>query len=61
VVAQLTTVYASVPALGLWVPVRFQERYEQTQFRNTLNAHEVIVCDAHYTNHRRFEVTVRIK
>jgi hypothetical protein len=57
VVAQLTTEYAKAAALDMWVPIRFQERYEQKQ----KNAREVIVCEARYTNHRRFEVNVRIR
>ena len=57
VFAQLTTDYAKAPALDMFVPVRFQERYEQG--RGT--RHELIVCDARYSNHRRFEVNVRIR
>jgi hypothetical protein len=57
VIAQLTTDYAKASSLDMWVPVRFQERYEQTQKK----AREVIVCEARYTNHRRFEVNVRIR
>lgn len=57
VLAQLSTDYAKVPTLDMWVPIRFQERYEQKQ----KNAREVIVCDARYTNYRRFEVQIRIR
>ena len=57
VVAQLTTDYGKVPALDMWVPLRFQERYEQK--RN--GGRELIVCVARYTNYRRFEVNVRIR
>jgi hypothetical protein len=57
VVAQLSTDYAKVPAVDMWVPVRFQERYEQTR----KDLREVIVCEARYTNHRRFEVQTRIR
>jgi hypothetical protein len=57
VVAHLGTDYAKVSSLDMWVPVRFQERYEQKH----KDSREVIVCEARYTNHRRFEVNVRIR
>jgi hypothetical protein len=57
VVAQLTTDYARAPTLDMFVPIRLHERYEQGRG----NRHELIVCDARYSNHRRFEVNVRIR
>jgi len=54
--AELVTTYGPAPNLGLWVPVAFSERYERAA-----SPHELIVCDATYTNWRRFDVDVRIK
>jgi hypothetical protein len=62
----LTTVYAAEERLGLWVPTTFREEYE----RGTRPApwlptsrfeHERILCEAVYTNFRRFDTSVRIK
>jgi hypothetical protein len=53
---RLTTEYAQHPTLKLWLPSVFNERYE------TLGSmREVILCQATYTNYRRFDVTARIK
>ena len=57
VIAQLTTQYAREAKLDLWVPAVFSERYEQTR----KDLREVIVCEATYTNYRRFDVKVRIR
>lgn len=53
---RLVTSYEKDAKLGLWLPTVFTERYE-------LNAapREVIVCEARYTNYRRFDVIARIK
>jgi hypothetical protein len=56
IAAQLSTQYAHDPKLDMWVPATFTERYERTR-----GAHEVIVCEAAYTNYRRFDATSRIR
>jgi hypothetical protein len=53
---RLTTDYARDPKLGLWLPAVFSERYESIS-----PIAEVILCEARYTNYRRFDVTARIK
>jgi hypothetical protein len=73
---ELTTTYGPDERLGIWVPTRFRERYEegvlapaggrtpreaaQARLENA-NSYEEIVCEARYTNYRRFETTARIK
>jgi hypothetical protein len=54
---ELTTLYAPEPRLAIWVPERFREGYEHRDRRE----YERIVCEATYTNYRRFETSVRIK
>ncbi|HEY7475898.1 MAG TPA: hypothetical protein VH679_12850 [Vicinamibacterales bacterium] len=56
ILARLTTTYALDEKVEMWVPVAFAERYERTN-----NDRELILCEADYTNYRRFEVTARIK
>jgi hypothetical protein len=56
VIAQLTTTFARDPRLDMWVPSRFAERYERTNPNR-----EVIVCEATYTNYRKFDVKVILK
>ena len=53
---ELTTDYAPNEKLGIWVPARFRERYERIR-----GGRELVVCEALYTNYRRFDVTTRIK
>jgi len=53
---RLMTTYAREPKLGLWLPDVFTERYESES-----PISEVVMCEAKYTNYRRFEVTGRIK
>jgi hypothetical protein len=53
---KLTTTYARDPKLNLWLPDVFTERYESDS-----PVSEVVLCEATYTNYRRFEVTGRIK
>lgn len=53
---RLTTTYARDPKLDLWLPDIFTERYES---ENPIS--EVVLCEAKYSNYRRFEVTGRIK
>jgi hypothetical protein len=66
---ELTTTYTADERLGLWVPAHFRERYEEgmlppgsarTQLENT-RSYEELVCEARYSNYRRFETTARIK
>jgi hypothetical protein len=54
---ELTTVYVQEPRLAIWVPERFREEYE---YRDRPD-YERIVCEASYSNYRRFETSVRIK
>ena len=54
---ELITEYTLEPRLNLWVPAVFTERYDALRDRQR----ELIVCEAQYTNYRRFEVTGRIK
>jgi hypothetical protein len=53
--ARLTTTYARDPRLKLWLPDTFTERYE------TSSTQEIVVCEAQYSNYRRFEVNARIR
>lgn len=53
---RLTTDYAKDEKIGLWLPSVFNERYESTGILD-----EVILCQAIYTNYRRFDVVARIK
>jgi hypothetical protein len=55
--ADLTTDYGRDTNVDLWVPSVFTEHYEVSR----PNPPEWIVCEATYTNYRRFDVTVRIK
>lgn len=56
IVANLETQYALDEKIEMWVPVTFIERYERNR-----DDREVTVCEAQYTNFRKFEVTARIK
>ena len=58
ILARLTTTYALDEKMEMWVPVTFEERYQRTGRREET---EVTLCEATYTNYRRFEVTARIK
>jgi hypothetical protein len=53
----LTTYFVRDARSGLWLPTLFQEHYERLKD----GPHEVISCEAKYTNFRRFEVLGRIK
>ena len=53
----LETFYGYDPHSDLWLPALFQERYE----RKKNGPHEVISCEANYTNFRTFDVLGRIK
>ena len=56
---ELITEYSLNDALQMWVPSRFQERYERG--RKGSNEFEVVTCEARYTNYRRYQVSTRIK
>jgi hypothetical protein len=56
---ELTTEYARDDRLGLILPRTFHERYEEGDL-NTRD-YELIVCEARYSNYRRFETSARIK
>ena len=63
---ELTTTYSPDDRLGIWVPTLFREQYEhglRTDSRNpdSRSEYEHIVCEARYSNYRRFETSVRIK
>ncbi len=65
---ELTTEYARDERLGLWVPTVFREEYEHGTRPGTSERpgrrrpdYERIMCEARYTNYRRFETSVRIK
>ncbi len=65
---ELTTEYSQDERLGMWVPVRFRERYEygaasnpgRPRHSDKSAEYEHIICEAQYTNFRRFETSVRI-
>jgi hypothetical protein len=62
----LTTVYSPDDRLGMWVPSRFGEEYElgippKAWSPASRSPHERILCEAVYTNFRRFDTGVRIK
>jgi hypothetical protein len=54
--ARLSTTYALDEKVEMWVPVAFGERYEKTG-----DDGELILCQADYSNYRKFDVTARIK
>jgi hypothetical protein len=63
---ELTTVYSPDEHLGMWVPSRFGEEYEYGAPPKGWSpasrvAHERILCEAVYTNYRRFDTSVKIK
>jgi len=53
---RLTTEYAPDARLGLWLPTIFTERYDSSE-----EPREIVVCEATYSNYRRFDVTAKIK
>ena len=66
VYAELTTTYQPDAGLDLWVPSVFSEQYDEnsssssvgTAYRGTL---ESILCEAKYSNFRRFQAFGQIK
>lgn len=69
VTLELTTEYARDDRLDLILPRAFHERYEEgnpsaradSTARASTSSHELILCEARYSNYRRFETSVRIK
>jgi len=62
----LMTEYQPDSRLGMWVPSRFREEYEHGTPSKMLPAasrvdHERILCEATYTNFRRFDTSIRIR
>jgi hypothetical protein len=57
ITATLETTFAPSENVGMWVPVRFTERYTV----GSRGQEEVTTCDSTYTNYRRFDVAVRIR
>ena len=55
--ARLETVYEFEPRLDLWVPTTFSERYDLSR----PGEKETVLCEATYTNYRRFVTSGRIK
>jgi hypothetical protein len=54
---ELVTDYGAEPRLGILVPFLFTERYDA----RADSRRELILCEARYSNYRRFEVTGRIR
>jgi hypothetical protein len=54
--ATLDTIFAEDAGLGLWVPGIFTERYRLEDDDHP----ETVVCEARYTNYRRFETSGRL-
>jgi hypothetical protein len=59
----LTTEYAPEDRLEMWVPAIFREEYEYGNARSSARGMEAehVVCEATYSNFRRFETSARIK
>ena len=61
---ELTTTYGPNDRLGMSVPTVFRERYEygsKARKSGFAPAYERVVCEAQYSNFRRFETSARIK
>jgi hypothetical protein len=63
---ELTTEYSPDARLGMLVPTAFRERYAfgadfTPQRLDSGREYESIVCEARYSNFRRFETSVRIR
>jgi len=62
---QFDTTFAPDDRLGMWVPAAFREEYEfvapPRSRENPQAQYENIVCEARYSNFRRFETTIKIK
>jgi hypothetical protein len=62
----LTTVYSPNSHLGIWVPLRFAEEYVRGKASPAQSIaarvpYERVICEAAYSNFRRFDTSVRIK
>ena len=60
VTLKLTTTYSVDARLGVWVPAEFREEYERKSDSRTADS-ELVMCEASYSNYRRFETSARIK
>ena len=63
---ELTTVYEPEPRLDMWVPALFREHYQfgvapTSRSIDSRHEYERVVCEARYTNYRRFETSLRIR
>lgn len=63
---ELTTTYSPDERLGMWVPTVFREEYEHGISPSSRNLdprteYEQILCEAKYSNYRRFETAVRMR
>ena len=62
---QFVTTFSPDDRLGMWVPAVFQEEYEflapPRSRENPQAQYENIVCEARYSNFRRFETSVKIR
>jgi hypothetical protein len=62
---RFTTTFSPDERLGIWVPTLFREEYEfgapPRSRDNPQPQYENILCEARYTNFRRFEASGRIK
>jgi hypothetical protein len=66
---ELSTEYARDDRLELILPRSFHERYEEgnpsarpdANARSATGGYELILCEARYSNYRRFETSVRVK
>ena len=63
---ELTTTYSADERLGIWVPTLFREHYEHgaastSRVLDSPSEYERILCEARYSNFRRFETSVRMK
>jgi len=62
---QFVTTFSPDDRLGIWVPTAFREEYEfgapPRSRDNPQPQYENIVCEARYSNFRRFETAARIK
>ena len=63
--ASYTTTFTPDDRLGIWVPSVFREQYEFSgparSREEPVPQHEKILCEATYTNFRRFATSARIK
>lgn len=63
---ELTTTYEPEPRVNMWVPTVFREHYQfgvapTSRSVDARHEYENVLCEARYSNYRRFETSVRIK